>query len=206
MEMNIYELIEKRKTCREFLAKDVPEEVLVKILDAGIKAPTNNHLREWEFVVLHEKEEKEHALQFVKEWTEQATKNNLKAGNGPLARNMYAYAFPRQYSMLFDAPYVVIPFFKGTPAFQQPKFINHLNPFASIWCVIENIFLAATEEGLACSLRIPVSEENKKVSEVLGVPSEWVMPCYIGIGYAKDIPDVEQVESKIEDKLHFGKW
>ena len=204
--MNIYEIIEKRKTCREFLDKNVSEEVIVKILEAGIKAPSNNHLREWEFVILHSKEEKEYALQFAKEWTEQAMVNKLTAGNGSIARNMYTYAFPRQYSMLFDAPYVIIPFFKGTSAFEEPKYINHLNPFASIWCVIENIFLTATAEGLSCSMRIPVIEENKKVAEILGAPSGWVMPCYIGVGYAKETQSIEQVDCKIEDKIHFGKW
>lgn len=204
--MDIYQIIEKRKTCREFLDKDVSQDVIVKILDAGIKAPSNNHLREWEFVILHSREEKEFALQFAKEWTEQAVKNKLTAGNGAVAQNMYTYAFPRQYTMLMDAPYVIIPFFKGTPAFAQPQYINHLNPLASIWCVIENIFLAATAEGLACSVRIPVVDENKKVAQALGVPAEWIMPCYIGIGYPKDSQKIEQTACRIEDKLHFGKW
>lgn len=85
--------------------------------------------------------------------------------------------------------------------------VNGLNSFASIWCVAENIFLAATAEGLACSMRIPVGEEGKQVMSVLGVPEGYVMPCYIGIGHpAENAPVVAQVEKPVDRTLHFGKW
>lgn len=53
---------------------------------------------------------------------------------------------PWQYTMLKDAPYVVIPVFKCKEL--NGKYVSKLNPFFTIWCVIENIFLAATAEGL----------------------------------------------------------
>ena len=119
---------------------------------------------------------------------------------------MYAYAMPRQYSMLVTAPYVVIPAFKGGRIFNARR-VNGLISFASIWCVAENIFLAATAEGLACSMRIPVGEEGKQVMTVLVVPEGYVMPCYIGTGYpAENAPDVAQVEKAVDSTLHFGKW
>ena len=119
---------------------------------------------------------------------------------------MYAYAMPRQYSMLVTAPYVVIPLFKGAGIWGA-RAVNGLNSFASIWCVVENILLAATAEGLACSMRIPVGEEGKQVMSVLDVPEGYVMPCYIGIGYpAENAHVVAQVEKTVDSALHFGKW
>lgn len=100
---------------------------------------------------------------------------------GTIPQRMYAYAMPRQYTMLLTAPYVVIPFFKGAGIFHA-KTINGLNSFASIWCVVENILLAATAEGLACSMRIPVGEEGQQAASVLGVQEGYRMPCYIGVG------------------------
>ena len=47
--MELYEAIEKRRTIRDFEDKPVDMEVIKKILSAGLKAPTNNHLRQWEF-------------------------------------------------------------------------------------------------------------------------------------------------------------
>ena len=60
--MEIYEAIKKRKTCRDWQNKDVPLNMIKKIMEAGLKAPTHNHLREWECIVLHTPQEKEKAL------------------------------------------------------------------------------------------------------------------------------------------------
>ena len=51
---------------------------------------------------------------------------------------MYAVAMPRQYTMLFNAPYVILPFFKATPGVMKPDSVSSLNPLSSIWCVVEN--------------------------------------------------------------------
>lgn len=64
--MEFYEVINRRRTVREWKGESVPQEVLERILSAGLQAPTHNHLREWEFIVLQERKEKEMALQFAK--------------------------------------------------------------------------------------------------------------------------------------------
>ena len=57
-----------------------------------------------------------------------------------------------------DAPYVIIPVFK--PKELNGEYVPKLNPFFTIWCVIENVFHAATAESLGCSMRIPPNEEH----------------------------------------------
>ena len=54
--MELYEAIAKRRTIRDFTDKVVPEDVLERILAAGLKAPTHNHARDWHFVVIREPE------------------------------------------------------------------------------------------------------------------------------------------------------
>ena len=120
---------------------------------------------------------------------------------------MYAYAIPRQYRMLREAPWVVIPLFRAAPTVMKPEAVNHLNSFASIWCVIENMMLAAAAEGLAVSVRIPVGEEGPSVCRLLGVPEPYLMPCYLGIGHpAGDAPVLEQNRPVLEDRIHRGEW
>ncbi len=62
-----------------------------------------------------------------------------------------------------------------------------LNSFATIWCVIKNIFLAVTAEGLTRFMRIPLGEEHDIVKEKLKVPAIYMMPVFIGIGYEERI-------------------
>ena len=85
--------------------------------------------------------------------------------------------------------------------------MNILNSFAAIWCVIENIFLAAAAEGLSCSMRIPVGDEWEKVAKAVGAPEGYVFPCYIGLGYpAEDAFAPAQVQPEAADAIHFGRF
>lgn len=54
--MDFYEVLEKRRTVRDFSDRKVTDEVLKKILAAAFKAPTNDHLRQFEFVVVRGQE------------------------------------------------------------------------------------------------------------------------------------------------------
>ena len=202
--MEFYEAIEKRRTVREWKEEEVDQDVIKRIVDAGIKAPSNNHLREWEFIVLFSKEDKENALCFIKQYADRQKEKVKDMPKGTSAQKMYAYAIPRQYSMLHDAPYVIIPLFKGNAL--GASAINSLNGFASVWCVIENILLAAAAEGLGTAIRIPIGEEGKQVLNSLGVPEGYTMPAYIGIGYPKDSFMPEQLRCTVDDKMHYGKW
>lgn len=115
---------------------------------------------------------------------------------------MYAVAMPRQYTMLMNASHIILPFFKSNSGVMKPSSVSSLNPISSIWCVIENIFLAATAEGLACSMRIPVGEEGLNVAKIVGAPESYLLPCYIGLGYAsEDNIEVEQVKYSAEEKM-----
>lgn len=207
--MEFYEAVERRRTVRQFLSREVDFEAIRRILDAGNKAPTWNHGRSWSYLVLHTDEEKERAFEEAREASERFDAERYLSAPRPypvtLAQKMYAYAMPRQYAMLEEAPYVVIPVFRCKEL--DSSSISQLNPFATIWCVIENIFLAAAAEGLACSMHIPLAGEHDSVKKRLRVPATYRMPVFIGIGYAD--PDEllpEQNEADLDKQLRFGRW
>ena len=206
--MELYDAIYKRRIVRDFKDEVVPEEILKRIINAGLQAPTHDHLRNWEFVIIQDKKDKEQVLQFIKKGTEpqlEILKQTLV--NGTSQQKMYADAMPKQYSMLMKASHIILPFFKSNSGVLKPSCVSSLNPISSIWCVIENMFLAATAEGLAFSMRIPVGEEGGNVANVVGAPENYLLPCYLGLGYpSNDKYMPEQVMYKAEDKMHFGKW
>lgn len=205
--MEFYQAVNNRRTVRSLKEEPIASDVLERIIGAGMRAPTHDHRRMWEFVVLREREEKENALQFVKAFAGIQGENGMIADSATPQEKMYAYAMPRQYTMLAQSGCVVLPFFRAGANLFHASSVSSLNSFASVWCCIENIFLAATAEGLACSMRIPVGEEGMKVAEVAGAPRGYMLPCYIGIGYPEDGgTELEQIERDVKDVLHFGKW
>jgi len=205
--MEFYQVINQRHTIRDLKETAISDEALERIIAAGLQAPTHNHQREWEFVILREQEEKENALQFVKEFADAQGENRFVNATASPEQKMYAYATPKQYSMLSKSSCVILPFFKGGNSLFHGTSVTTLNAFASIWCCNENIFLAATAEGLVCSMRIPVGKEGLQVAASVHAPKGYMLPCYIGLGYpAEDAAVLEQVERETSDTLHFGKW
>ena len=204
--MEFYEVIDRRRTVREFSDREVPYALIEKMIEAGFKAPTNDHRRDWEFIVLHTPEEKEKGLSFVRDKAAIQAASGVIDGDDDKSR-MYAYAVPRQYRMLYDAQYVILPFFKAAPKLFEPVGVNSFNTIASIWCVNENMFLAAAAEGLGTSMRIPIGDEAEKVRELLGVPEGYVLSCYIGVGYpAENRKEVKQFDIPFESRIHRGEW
>ena len=54
--MDLLEAIKGRKSIRSFLDRDVEEDVLRGVLDAGRLAPSARNLQDWRFVVVRDKE------------------------------------------------------------------------------------------------------------------------------------------------------
>ena len=54
--MDFYEVLEKRRTYRDFSDREVSDEILKRVIGAAFKAPTNDHLRQLEFIVVHGRE------------------------------------------------------------------------------------------------------------------------------------------------------
>ena len=206
--MDIYEAIEKRRTIRDFTEQPVPDEQLTRILAAGLKAPSHDHARDWHFVVIRDSDRIAETLAAVgrkAEWQMDVIRNWQTATDRQ--KEMYFDAVPKQVKMLMQSRCLVLPLFKAPANLMQPKGLTDLNSFASIWAVIENILLAATAEGIACALRIPVYDEEDYVRERIGAPVGYRMPCYLAFGYAApEAPVLRQTPCPVEERIHREKW
>lgn len=195
--MEFYDAIKNRRTIRELKNTTVADDVMGRIISAGMQVPTHNHQREWEFIILRDEQEKDNALQFAKAYAEGYLNGKPAPETASPQQKMYAYTMPKQYTMLAKSGCVILPFCKGSGSMN----------LAVMWCCIENIFLAAAAEGLACSMRIPVGNEGANVARAVGAPARYTMSCYIGIGYPEENAAVlEQVERNAREAMHFGKW
>ena len=208
--MEFYEVVKSRKTIRDFTEKKVDKKTIERILSAGLMAPTNDHLRSWKFIVITDKEMIERILNPIpKKTTETQVDSIIGPWNMKNASqiNMYKVAIPKQYNMLIQSECLILPFFKQVTPLLKPKNLSALNGFASIWCCIENILLAVAAENLGCALRIPFEKETETIFEVLSHPKEYIMPCFLAIGYPlAKAKKPEQIKQKLKEKIHYNKW
>ena len=208
--MEFYEVIEKRRTIRDFESEDIPKEVLERVISAAMKAPTNDHMRDWHFIIVKDRETAARLLDIVPKGISDEDMNQLiKDWNldDSLQQECYRNAVHKQYRMLFDASAIILPLLKQKTDILHPENISHLNGFASIWCSIENIFLAATAEGYGCNLRIPQGNEERVAQDVLHFPDEYMIPCFIGIGRpAPDAVLTKRIPVDLEKQIHWNRF
>lgn len=207
--MELYEAIAKRRTVRDFEDRPIETEIVKRILAAGLKAPTNNHLRQWEFVLVNDREERTRVLN-LKDMTSYEECERMMDGfhmTDSDQRGMYHVAMPKQFSMLFRCGCLILPFFRIREPLLQPTCLSSLNEFASVWCCIENILLAAASEGIQGVTRIPMPEELEHIQKTLRHPNDYALPCYIALGYpAKDAKLPVQKVIDVGERMHFNRW
>lgn len=209
--MDFYQVLERRRTIRDFSGREVTDEVLEKILSAAFKAPTNDHLRQFEFVVVRGRENIARLVSPVTENTETIQQTGLKAAAEVMDKDehaMFVDALPKQQRMLMQSDCLVLPFFRQKDCpLCRPAGQSSLNYFASAWAAVENILLAATAEGLACAFRIPIGNEPEHVKRIVGAPDEYEFTCFLAIGYAAENAHIcKQKEIRAADRIHKNSW
>ena len=206
--MELNEVLEKRRTYRDYSDREVSDEILNKVISAAFKALTNVHMRQLEFVVIRGKE-------------------NIAKVIAPLAKNMAAFkdlvfevdetgdkdkmamfadALPKQQRMLMQSGLLIIPFYnqKQIPLL-HPVEQSSLNYFASAWCAVENMLLGATDEGLGTVFHIPVADEVEQIKKIVNAPDGYEFTCLLTMGYpAQDAFLPKQKEINIHDRIHFN--
>ena len=209
--MDFYQVLEKRRTIRDFSGREVTDEVLEKILSAAFKAPTNDHLRQFEFVVVRGPENIARLVSPVAENTEAIQQTGLKAAAEMMDKDehaMFVDALPKQQRMLMQSNCLILPFFRQKDCpLCRPADQSSLNYFASAWAAVENILLAATAEGLSCAFRIPIGNEPEHVKRLVGAPEEYEFTCFLAVGYAAENAHVcRQKEIRTADRIHRNVW
>lgn len=208
--MDFYDVVNSRRTIRDFEPVSISDETLEKIISAGMKAPTNDHMRDWHFIVIKDKDVVRKLLEKIPKRISDEEMQALLHDwnlNDACQQDCYKNAVPKQYRMLADASCMIIPLIKQKTDILCPENLSHLNGFASIWCCIENIFLAATAEDYACNLRIPLGDEGEWAREVLKFPKDYLMPCFIGIGKpCENASYIEQKKFSLNERIHKNIW
>jgi nitroreductase len=205
--MELKEVIKKRRTVRDFQNKEVSQEIIEYAIENGFKAPTYNHLREWDFIIINSLESKLKLIESEK--LDKAINidelENMFKNEEIIMKEMYLDAIPKQKKMIISAPSVIIVVFKPKVRVEKAKKIYDLNCLASIWTCIENLLLSLAENDVYGVTFIPQNIDTIKVK--LGIPVELEIAAIIPIGYkAEDARMLKQKTINIKEKIHSEKW
>ncbi|MGX8710916.1 MAG: nitroreductase family protein [bacterium] len=207
---DFYDVVNSRRTIRDFESASIDDEVIERIISAAMRAPTNDHMRDWHFIVIKDKSITVKLIDKIPKHVSDEEINDILQNwnlNDTCQQNAYKDAIPKQYQMLSKTACVIIPLFKQKTDIFHPENLSHLNGYASIWCCIENMLLAITAEGYASALRIPLGDEADWARKVLSFPEDYLMPCFIAVGKAsEDASCVAQKEYSVAERIHKNVW
>ena len=199
--MSFYEVIDKRRTIRQFDQEEIPKEVIERILNAGLKAPSGGGKRDWELLTITDKDIILDLAKFIT-----LHPYNAKSPTNP-QQEMLKIGHTLQKSMIEESTCIIIVLYKQKHEFSDSYNNFGLQEYASAWALIENILLAATYEGLGTGIHVPVQKEPNQIKEYMKIPFNYYIPAMILLGYAAEnaiLPT--RIEANVDTNVHWNKW
>lgn len=178
-----YELVESRKSIRKFKSDPISKEVVERILQAGMHAPSGKNRQNWKFFVVTGKKREEYLKLSQKSWLgiKDVLKNRLKP-------SLYDFT-ERFFFTLGNAPVLIFCYSFNS---QDEKYLTSIG---SVYMAVQNINLACIVEGLGCCTMGAPLEIKAEVDEFLGVTQlpeyqngQLELLCGIVLGYPDHIP------------------
>lgn len=180
---DLYQLIESRKSIRKYKEDPVPMDMLERILNAGMHAPSGKNKQNWRFFVVQGNKRKEYLKYSQKSWL--GVKDILEKTLKP---SLYKFT-ERFFYTLGGAPVFIFCYSLNSPE------ERHYTSIGSVYMAVENMILAAISEGLGtCPMGAPLEIKNE-VDEFLGIKgikvpegSELELLCGLVLGYPDHEP------------------
>jgi nitroreductase len=174
--MQLREVLRSRHSVRDYRDTPVPAEVMDRLVFAASTAPSSMNEQPWMLYVTTGK-----TREVIGEVMTQTT-THLREYVDALTPEMFEIA-ARWYGSLGNAPVVV-----GVAVNKGQEGLEQLNRYLSVGAAIENLLLAAVDEGLAACNITSSFWVRDELSEILGVPDDWELVSLVAIGYPTDEP------------------
>jgi nitroreductase len=168
--MNVYDLMMKRRSVRNFAAKDIPEETIEKLLDVATNAPSGGNIQPISVILVQKPKARAELAKMV--------------GDQPWVRNaplsmIFCIDFHRtkRWASMFDADNRT-----------EKALLSFLIAYADLMCSAENVVILAESQGLGSVYIGTILDVIDRTREYFSMP-QYVLPMMVlSIGYPKSVP------------------
>ena len=172
--VDLFEAIHTQRAIRRFAVVPVPPELVQRVLEAAVRAPSGGNQQPWAFVVITEPETKRRiAALYRRSWDEVYGPPERAA---TLSQQVHASASYLAEHMA-EVPVMVLACVRhdGSP--------SSLGRGASIYPAVQNLMLAARALGLGTVLTTLHKRYEREVKEILRIPDNVETAALIPLGY-----------------------
>jgi len=177
---DLFEIIRTTRSMRRLKSDPVPSELIRKILEAGVCAPSGGNMQRWRFLVIRDPKVKETVGALYKRaWDERAAP---RYQSGEPAPGMSRERFLRllgaaEYlaAHIAEAPVWIVPCLEGGTPMRTSG--------SSIYPAVQNMLLAARALGLGATLTTLHLQFEQEAEAALGLPPGVHSYALLPLGY-----------------------
>ena len=186
-EHDLFDIIGSTRSMRRLKPDPVPDEVIYKILDAGIRAPSGTNTQNWRFVVVKDPVVKKHVQDvYQKGWAQVEHMYDSRPGpehmeDSKFRRLLSAAAYLAQN--LAEVPVLLFACLQERP--MPPDLAAKLARLSgsSIYPAVQNMLLACRALGVGATLTTVASIHEEELKAVLKLPEDVSTYALLPIGY-----------------------
>lgn len=168
--MNLYDLMMRRRSIRNFKDQEIPDHIIEELLDAANNAPSGGNIQPISIILIQEAERRKELSEIVGDqpWVK----------NAPLSM-VFCIDFYRvkKWASMFDTD------FKGENALS-----HFLIAYADLMCAAQNVVILAENYGLGSVYGGTIQSNVDRARQYFMIP-QYVLPMMVlSIGYPKSAP------------------
>jgi nitroreductase len=177
---DLFEIMRTTRSMRRLKPDPVPPELIRKILEAGVSAPSGGNMQRWRFLVVKDPKIKQTVGAYYKRTWDEVVAPRYRTGEpapGTSRERFLRMLDAAQYlaDHIHEAPVWIVPCMGGgTPTRTSGS---------SIYPAVQNMLLAARALGLGATLTTLYLNFEKEVEAALGLPADVHSYALLPIGY-----------------------
>jgi F420 biosynthesis protein FbiB-like protein len=186
----LYQLVRSRRAIRRYQDRPVSRELVERLIDTAIWAPSAHNRQPWRFAVVKDVEVKARLAEVM---GKRLYADRLKDGD---AVEAIERDVARSHRRITGAPVVVVVFLSMADMDSYPDArrdqAEYLMAVQSVAMAAQNLWLLAHAEGLgACWLCAPLFVPDL-VRDLLGLPDDWVAQGLMTLGWPAETRSKER--------------
>jgi nitroreductase len=202
-EIGLFEAMYSARALRRLKPDPIPDEIITRILDAAIRAPSAGNSQHWVFLVVRDPEQRHELAVIYRKASDIAEAIYRARGRPahmteePYRRMMASGAYLWQH--MGEAPVLLVPCLRDRPAppretlppevqavYDQELAYTDRIRGASIYPAVQNIILACRAFGLGTSITTNHIRCESEVKALLGIPDGVSTYALMPIGHPED--------------------
>ncbi len=208
----LYSLLSTTRSIRRISDAPVPDDVLDRVLQAAVWAPSGGNRQPWRVVVVRDRDVKQ-ALSdlYVEEWAAYVDFNLAKVPDqSPETLDRVRRQFDTGGALaagLAEVPVVCV--FVHDPSMLYVTDVGlGRHPVvggASLYPAVQNMLLAARAEGLGGVITTLLCRRESEMRKVLSLPDEWAVHAIVPLGFPKGSHGPLQ-RAPLAEMVHRDRW